>query len=74
MPDRPGAEGLEPELLDRYLAGECSEQEGAIVRRYLMARPEVASALSALLRQLDGFDRADVGARGVSRHGQSRLA
>jgi transmembrane sensor len=54
MPDRPGAEGLEPELLDRYFAGECSEQEGAIVRRYLMARPDVASALSALLRQLDG--------------------
>jgi transmembrane sensor len=54
MPERPGADGLEPELLDRYLAGECSEQEAAIVRRYLMARPDVASALSAFLRQLDG--------------------
>jgi transmembrane sensor len=54
MPERPGAEGLEPELLDRYLAGDCSEQEGAIVRRYLMARPDVAAALSAFLRRLDG--------------------
>lgn len=54
MPERPGADGLEPELLDRYLAGECSEQEGAIVRRYLMARPDVAAALSAFLRRLDG--------------------
>jgi transmembrane sensor len=54
MPERPGADGLELELLDRYLAGECSEQEGAVVRRYLMARPDVAAALSAFLRQLDG--------------------
>jgi len=54
MPERPGADGLEPELLDRHLAGECSEQEEAIVRRFLMARPEVASAVSAYLRQLDG--------------------
>ena len=30
-------------------------------------------AFSALW-QLDGFDRSDVSARGVSRHGQSRLA
>jgi transmembrane sensor len=53
MPERPGGDGLEPELLDRYLAGECSEQETATVRRYLMARPDVASALSAYLRLLD---------------------
>jgi transmembrane sensor len=45
---------LEPELLDRYLAGECTEQEAATVRRHLMARPNVAGALSAYLQQLDG--------------------
>jgi transmembrane sensor len=54
MPERPGPDGPAPELLDRYLAGECAEQEAATVRRYLMARPDVASALSALLRRLDG--------------------
>lgn len=54
MPERPGADGIEPELLDRYLAGECSEQEAAVVRRYLMARPNVARTLTAFLNQLDG--------------------
>ena len=54
MADRPGSDELEPGLLDRYLAGECSEQEEAVVRRHLMARPDVARALAAVLRQLDG--------------------
>lgn len=54
MPERSGADGIDPELLDRYLAGECSEQEAAIVRRFLMARPDIARALSAFLLQLDG--------------------
>jgi transmembrane sensor len=54
MPERPGADGLPPELLDRFLAGECAEQEAAVVRRHLMARPDVAAALSTFLRQLDG--------------------
>ncbi len=54
MVDRPGSDELEPGLLDRYLAGECTEQEEAVVRRHLMARPDVARALAAVLRQLDG--------------------
>jgi transmembrane sensor len=54
MPERPGPDGIDPELLDRYLAGECSEHEAAIVRRYLMARPDIARALSGFLLQLDG--------------------
>lgn len=54
MGERPGSEELEPGLLDRYLAGECSEQEEAVVRRHLMARPDVARVLAAVLRQLDG--------------------
>jgi transmembrane sensor len=45
---------VDAELLDRYLAGECSEAEAALVRRHLMVHPEVARELSALLRQLDG--------------------
>lgn len=53
MGDRPGSDGIEPELLDRYLAGACSEQEEAVVRRYLMARPAVAATLAAVLRHLD---------------------
>ena len=54
MVDRPNVDGIDAELLDRYLAGECSEQETALVRRHLMAHPEVADALAAYLRQLDG--------------------
>ena len=54
MGERPGSDDLEPGLLDRYLAGECSEHEEAVVRRHLMARPDVARALAAVLRQLDG--------------------
>jgi transmembrane sensor len=53
MGERPGSDGIEPELLDRYLAGVCSEQEEAVVRRYLMARPAIATALAAVLRHLD---------------------
>lgn len=54
MVDRPNADGMDPELLDRYLAGECSEQETAVARRYLMAHPDVAEALTGYLRHLDG--------------------
>jgi transmembrane sensor len=52
--DRPSRDGVDAELLDRFLAGECSEAEAALVRRHLMVRPQVARALAALLRQLDG--------------------
>ncbi|MBV9880846.1 MAG: FecR domain-containing protein [Gemmatirosa sp.] len=51
LPDR-----LDPELLARYLAGECAEAETAVVRRYLMAHPEEARALARFVRRLDGED------------------
>lgn len=46
-------DGIDAELLDRYLAHECSEDEVAMVRRYLMARPVVALELAAFLSDLD---------------------
>ena len=48
---------MDPELLDRYLAGECSEAEVATVRRYLMAHPEAARGLERFLNDLDTVDR-----------------
>jgi ferric-dicitrate binding protein FerR (iron transport regulator) len=54
--DRPPIDGPSDELLDRYLAGECSEDEVAKVRRYLMARPDTALALRKLLGGLDHED------------------
>ena len=53
-PDRFPPEGPDPELLGRYLAGECTESEAAFVRRCLMARPDAARALDAFLSRLDG--------------------
>lgn len=47
-------EGLDPELLDRHLAGEGSEAENAAMRRYLMTRPDVAGALREFLVRVDG--------------------
>jgi transmembrane sensor len=41
-------------MLGRYLAGECTESEAAVVRRFLMARPDAARALSTYLAHLDG--------------------
>ncbi|MEP6732913.1 MAG: FecR domain-containing protein [bacterium] len=52
MPDIP--DKLDEELLDRYLAGECSESEVVTVRRYLMAHPKDAQAIRLLLERLDG--------------------
>jgi ferric-dicitrate binding protein FerR (iron transport regulator) len=46
-------DGIDAELLDRYLAHECSEAEDAIVRRYLMARPDLAMALASFLAELE---------------------
>lgn len=57
MPERTPFDGLDPELLDRYLAGECSEEETAQVRRWLMARPDAAHLLATFLRRIDGGDR-----------------
>jgi transmembrane sensor len=58
MVDRSALDGIDAELLDRYLAHECSEAEVAIVRRHLMARPDLAAALASFLATLD-----DVGSR-----------
>lgn len=60
MPDRPppSADGLDPELLGRYLAHECTEAEAAAVRRYLMAHPDEARALDRFVARLDGADGA----------------
>lgn len=54
-PDFP-FDALDPELLDRYLAGEGTEEENAAVRRYLMARPDAAQRLDDFLRELDDSD------------------
>lgn len=40
-------------MLDCYLAHECSEAEVAIVRRHLMARPDIAAALASFLSELE---------------------
>lgn len=53
-PERPLFDGISPELLDRYLAGEGTEDENALVRRFLMARPDVAEEVRQLLLALDG--------------------
>src|SRR5689334_18523209 len=53
MPDRPEFDGLDPELIGRYLAGESSEDETAQVRRWLMANPDAARRLDAYLAALD---------------------
>jgi transmembrane sensor len=51
--DRVPGEGIDAELLDRYLAHECSEAEVAVVRRHLMARPGFAKALTSFLADLE---------------------
>jgi transmembrane sensor len=51
--DRAPGDAVDAELLDRYLAHECSEGEVAIVRRHLMARPAFAKALTAFLSDLE---------------------
>jgi transmembrane sensor len=53
MPDRPEFDGLDPELIGRYLANEVSDDERTLVRRWLMAHPEAAERLRLYLAQLD---------------------
>ena len=53
MPDRPPNDELDPELLARFLAHECSEGESVAVRRFLMAHPEVAERIERFLHRLD---------------------
>jgi len=56
MTDRPPPpeEGLDAELLARFLAGECTEAEAAAVRRTFRAHPDVARAVERFLVHLDG--------------------
>jgi transmembrane sensor len=51
--DRLPGESIDAEMLDRYLAHECSEAEVAIVRRHLMARPDIATGLASFLSELE---------------------
>src|SRR5690242_19532321 len=44
------------ELLDRYLAGETTEAETAMVRRYFMAHPDAARRIQRYLDRLEGAD------------------
>ncbi len=53
MPDRVPGEGIDAAMLDRYLAHECSEADVALVRRHLMARPDIATALASFLSELE---------------------
>src|SRR5256885_1096045 len=48
MPDRPPPplDGLDVDLLDRYVSGECSEQETAVVLAYV-ARRDTTPRLTA---------------------------
>ncbi len=53
MPDRPEFDGIDAELIVRYLAKETSEDETILVRRWLMAHPEAADRLRVFLARLD---------------------
>jgi transmembrane sensor len=53
MPDRPEFDGLDSELLGRYLSNETSEEETTLVRRWLMAHPEAAEQLRLFMARLD---------------------
>src|SRR5690242_11009153 len=44
------------ELLDRYLAGETTEAETALVRRYFMAHPHAARRIQRYLDRLEGAE------------------
>jgi ferric-dicitrate binding protein FerR (iron transport regulator) len=46
----------DPEILGRYLAGEATESEAALVRRWFMARPAASRALDVFLARLDDAD------------------
>jgi transmembrane sensor len=48
---------LDPELMDRYLAGECSAEEMAQVRRWLAAHPDASRRLDTFLNEIGGTRR-----------------
>ena len=53
MPDRPEFDGIDADLIVRYLSKETSEDETILVRRWLMAHPEAAERLKVFLARLD---------------------
>ena len=53
MPDRPEFDGIDADLIGRYLSKETSEDESILVRRWLMAHPEAAERLKVFLARLD---------------------
>ena len=53
MVDRPEFDGIDAELIARFLSKETSEDETILVRRWLMAHPEAAERLKVFLARLD---------------------
>ncbi|MEO8624542.1 MAG: hypothetical protein ABI625_25900, partial [bacterium] len=53
MPDRPEFDGIDPELIGRYLSREASESEIRLVRLWLIAHPEAADRFGDFLLRLD---------------------
>ncbi len=53
MPDRPEFDGIDADLIGRYVSRETSEDETILVRRWLMAHPEAADRLRIFLARLD---------------------
>ena len=53
MSDRPEFDGIDADLIVRYLSKETSEDETILVRRWLMAHPEAAERLKVFLARLD---------------------
>jgi transmembrane sensor len=44
----------DPELLDRYFAGECTEEESTLVRQYLAAHPAESAIINHFRNRLEG--------------------
>jgi len=53
MADRPEFDGIDADLIVRYLSKETSEDESILVRRWLMANPEASDRLRVFLARLD---------------------
>src|SRR5688572_26695839 len=53
MVDRPEFDGIDADLISRFLSKETSEDETILVRRWLMANPEAAERLKVFLARLD---------------------
>jgi ferric-dicitrate binding protein FerR (iron transport regulator) len=64
---------FESELLDRFFAGETTEEEAAQVRRYLMAHADLATGLAAYRARLDHEREGEVDGAPDSRASLVRL-